>query len=91
VYPAVTAAFAGLNLYTRRRYPATAPWTKERTVTTALILFAIVPVFGLLMWTMPRPVPWTVPVRGLVIVASLPFTFVDLVRAERQHGTDTAT
>jgi hypothetical protein len=102
-YPAVTALLAGLSIYLETRYPQPLKrWTRRRVIDTTAFLVLLVGLFagGFLVTKPGTSLPWTLPVTGLVIVATMPFTFAGLVREafpgpqaaqraanERDHGT----
>jgi protein-S-isoprenylcysteine O-methyltransferase Ste14 len=106
-FPAATALLAGLSIYLQIRHPQTQKhWTRRRVIdTTAFFVLLAAFVLGGFLVTRPAsPIPWTLPVTVLVIIATMPFSLVGLVREalqapqatpraanERDHGTGPST
>lgn len=102
-FPAATALLSGLSIYLQLRHPQTAKqWTRRRVIDTTafFVLLAAFVVGGFLVSPPANPIPWTMPVAALVIIATMPFSLVGLVREafrvpqaapraanERDHGT----
>ena len=106
-FPAATAVLSGLSIYLQIRHPQTPKhWTTRRVIDTTafVVLLAAFLVGGVLVTRPANPIPWTTPVTALVIVATMPFSFIRLVREafqvpqagpraanERDHGTGPTT
>jgi hypothetical protein len=104
---ALDRLLCGLSIYMQTRYPETLKrWTRRRIIdtTAVIVLGAALVLGGFMLMTPDRPVVWTLPVTGLVIVATLPFSFARLVREAvrdpqaarraanaRDHGTGAKT
>lgn len=102
-FPAATAILAGLPIYLQIRHPQTSKqWTTRRVIDTTafFVLLAAFVVGGFMVSGPANPIPWTMPVTVLVIIATMPFSLVGLVREafqaskaapraanERDHGT----
>ena len=86
-FPAATALVSGLSIYLQIRHRRTPKhWTTRRVIdTTAFFVLLVAFVVGGFLVTRPvNPVPWTMPVTALVIMATMPFSFVGLVRETSQ-------
>lgn len=80
-YPAVAALVAGLLVYLEIRCPqALKTWSRRRIIDTTAFFVLLVALFGGGFLVPFTSMPWTVPVTGLVVVATMPFTLVELVR-----------
>jgi hypothetical protein len=102
-FPAATAVLSGLSIYLQIRHSQTPKhWSTRRVIdaTAFVVLLAAFLVGGFLVTGPANPIPWTTPITALVIVATLPFSFVRRVREafqvphagpraanEREHGT----